>query len=179
MTRSRSIARAFLRSRSPNRRSEILANPDDRLPRALVAWYGLYQAAHILVNTRGLYILHSGGTLDFPAPPPPSGWPPETIHMMVIIGWVDLVGAFLALLFVRGYLRRARWRMWLGTLTLTVSVYAAVLYNYWTIASGAWTGRNAIAYVVVNAGFLPVLLLFYLFCRWGTRGVFRDPATGA
>src|SRR6185369_17610333 len=100
------------------------------------------------------------------------------IHMMVIIGWVDLVGAFLALLFVRGYLRRARWRMWLGTLTLTISVYAAVIYNYWTIASGAWAGKNVLAYVVVDAGFLPVLLLFYLFCQCGTRGVFRDPATG-
>ena len=151
-------------------------NPDDRLPRALVIWYGLYQGAHILVNTRGLYVIYSGGILDFPSPPPPSGWPTETIHMIVIIGWADLVGAILALVFVRGYLRRARWRMWLGTLTLTISVYAAVLYNYWTIASGAWIGSNVLAYAVVNAGFLPVLLLFGLFCRWGTRGVFRDSA---
>jgi len=152
-------------------------NPDDRLPRALVAWYAVYQAAHILVNARGLYILYSGGVLDFPAPPPPTGWPAETIHMMVIIGWADLVGAFLTLLFARGYLRRARWRMWLGTLTLTISVYASVIFNYWTLASGAWTGRNAFAYGVVNVGFLPVLLLFYLFCQWGVRGVFRDSAT--
>ena len=143
----------------------------------MVAWYGLYQAAHVLVNARGLYILYSGATLDFPAPPPPSGWPAETIHMMVIIGWVDLIGAFLALLFVRGYLRRARWRMWLGTLTLTISIYAAVVCDYWTIASGAWTGPNVLAYVIVNAGFLPVLLLFGLFCGWGIRGVFRDSAS--
>jgi hypothetical protein len=158
---------------------ETLANPDDMLPRALVAWYGVYQAAHIVVNTRGLYILHSGGTLDFPAPPPPSGWPAETIHMILIMGWADLVGAFLALFFVYGYLRRARWRMWLGTLTLTISVYAAVIFNYWSIASGAWTGRNLLAYSVVNVGFLPVLVLFYLFCRWGARGVFRDAASDA
>lgn len=157
----------------------MLTNPDEKLPRSLVAWYGLYQAAHILVNTRGLYLLYSGSALDFPAPPPPSGWPVETIHMMVIIGWVDLIGAFLALLFVGGYLRRARWRMWLGTLTLTISVYAAVIYNYWTIASGAWTGPNLVAYAVVNGGFLPVLLLFWLFCQWGARGVFRDPASDA
>lgn len=143
----------------------------------MVAWYGLYQAAHILVNARGLYLIYSGDALDFPAPPPPSGWPPETIHMMVIIGWVDLVGAFLALLFVRSYFCRARWRMWLGTMTLTISVYAAVVYNYWTIASGAWKGPNLLAYGVVDAGFLPVLLLFCVFCRWGVRGLFRDPAS--
>jgi hypothetical protein len=97
--------------------------------------------------------------------------------MMVIIGWADLVGAFLALLFVRGYFRRARWRMWLGTVTLTISVYAAVLYNYWTIASGAWTHSNLLAYAVVNAGFVPVLLLFWLFCQWGARGAFPDAAS--
>jgi hypothetical protein len=97
--------------------------------------------------------------------------------MMLIMGWVDLVAAFLALVFVRGYFRRVRWRMWLGTLTLTISVYAAVIFNYWSIASGAWVGPNLFAYAVVNGGFFPVLLLFYLFCQWGLRGVFRDPAS--
>jgi len=97
--------------------------------------------------------------------------------MMVIMGWVDLFGAFLALLFVHGYLRRSRWRMWLGTVTLTISVYAAIIFNYWSIASGAWAGRNVFAYGAVNVGFLPVLLLFYLVCQWGARGVFRDPAS--
>jgi hypothetical protein len=143
----------------------------------LVAWYGLYQAVHVLVNTRGLFILYTGRTMDFPAPPPASGWPAETIHLMVILGWVDLVGAVLALVFVRGYLRRAPWRMWLGTLTLTISIYASVIFNYWTVASGAWTGRNLGAYAVVDGGFVPVVLLFYLFCRWGSQGLFRDPAT--
>jgi hypothetical protein len=95
--------------------------------------------------------------------------------MMLIMGWADLVGAFLSLLFVRGYFRRAPWRMLLGTVTLTISVYAAVIFNYWSLASGAWAGRNLFAYALVNAGFIPVLLLFYLFCQWGTRGVFGDP----
>jgi hypothetical protein len=36
-----------------------------------------------------------------------------------------------------------------------------------------------LAYAVVNAGFVPVLVLFVLFCQWGTRGVFRDPASEA
>jgi hypothetical protein len=155
----------------------LVVQPDDRLARGLVAWYGLYQAAHVVVNTRGLYILYSGAALDFPAPPPPSGWPAETINMMLGIGWADLLGAILTLVFVRGYLRRAPWRMWLGTLVLTISVYASVIYNYWTIASGAWTGPNWWAYLLVNGGFLPILLLFGLFCQWGLRGVFRDPAT--
>ena len=156
-----------------------MVSPDSKLVRALVAWYGLYQGTHVLVNTRGLYILHSGGVLDFPAPPPPSGWPAETIHMMVIIGWVDLAGAILALVFVRGHLRRAPWRMWLGTLTLTISVYAAIIYNYWTLASGAWTRENALAFAVVDVGFLPILLLFGIFCRWGMRGVIREVPTDA
>jgi hypothetical protein len=152
-----------------------VTDPDDRLPRALVVWYGVYQGVHILVNARGLYLIHTGGALDFPAPPPPTGWPAEMLHMFASIGWADLIGAVLALVFVRGYLRRAPWRMWLGTLTLTISVYAAVNYNYWTIASGAWTPANLAAYLVVDLGFLPILWLFVLVCRWGARGGFPDP----
>lgn len=144
--------------------------PDGTLARGLVVWYGLFQAVHVFVNTRGLEILLSGGVLDFPAPPPESGWPQEVVHLMVAIGALDLANAIAALVFVWGYFRKVIWRMWLGTLTTTVSVYAAGIYTYWTYASGAWSGDNVAIYVFVNGSFLPILILWGLSCYWGATG---------
>ena len=44
--------------------------------------YGLYQAVHIVENTRGLNILLSGVELDIPAPLPESGMSGE-VHLML------------------------------------------------------------------------------------------------
>ena len=151
-----------------------MLDPDGKLARYLVAWYALYQAGHILVNTRGLYILHTGGTLDFPAPPPADGWAADVVHLMIAVGWLDLIGAVLTLYFALGYFRQAQWRYWLGTLCLTVSMYSFVLYTYWTAASGAWSGSNLGRYLVVDLAFLPILILFLLFAFWGKTGRFND-----
>jgi len=65
-------------------------------------------------------------------------------------GWL-LIGVFtyseigdLALLVPRN------WCFWLGTLTLTVSMYTALLFDYATIASGAWTRGNLSGYPISN-----------------------------
>ncbi len=88
----------------------------------------------------------------------------------IAMGFADLAGALAALVFVRGFFRGARWRLWLGTTTLTISVYAMFVYDCWTLASGAWTGAALGAYVFVNLVFVPVVVLFALFCRWGVAG---------
>jgi len=149
--------------------SGMKISPDQPIPNGLVAWYGLYQTSHILVNTRGLAILLSGRVMDFPAPPPDAGWSQDVVHLMIAIGILDLANAVAAMLFVWGYFKKTHWRMWLGTLTLTVSVYAAGIYAYWTYMSGAWAGDNAIVYVIVNGAFLPILVLWCLSCYWGAK----------
>jgi hypothetical protein len=89
---------------------------------------------------------------------------------MIAVGWIDLVGAVLTLYFAWGYFRRAPWRFWIGMVCLTVSMYAFVLYTYWTAASGAWSGPNLARYLFVDITFLPNLLLFFLVVYWGMTG---------
>ncbi len=136
---------------------------------ALVAWYGLYQLIHVAVNARGLLLL-SQGSIDFPALPPPEGWTPQAIHFFTAMAALDLINALLALVFVVGYFRKASWRWWLGTLTLTISVYAALVFDYTTLASGAWTRANLGGYLLINLPFLPVMGLFAWLCVQGFRG---------
>jgi hypothetical protein len=136
---------------------------------SLVVWYGLYQLIHIGVNVRGLLQLARGG-IDFPAMPPPGGWTVQVIYFFSGMASIDLLNAVLTLVFVIGYFRRTRWHFWLGTLTLAISMYAAVLFDYATVASGAWTGANLPGYLFINVAFLPVVWLFVLVCVWGIRG---------
>ena len=145
-------------------------DPDGLVTRGLVVYLGLYQAVHILVNSRGLYLLLTGVPLDFPAPPPAGGWAPDVVHLMVAIGWTDLAGAVLSLVFVFAYFRRRPWRMWLGTVVLTIVVYATALYTYWPLASGAWSEANAPRYLFVEVATLPLLLLFALTGYWAFSG---------
>ena len=147
-----------------------MPDPTGRLTTMLVTWYGLYQATHVLVNVRGLSVLLSGGVLNFPVPPPPEGWSADTVHLMVAIGFADLAGAVLALVFVYGYFRRSPWGMWLGTVALTISIYAELLYLYWTLARGALTSGSVGAYLFINISFIPIAALFTLFVIWGISG---------
>src|SRR6185369_8848405 len=96
-------------------------DPDGRIANLLVGYYALYQFVHIFVNVRGLHILMTGGVLDFPAPPPPGGWSPDVVHIGIAIGFADLAGAVIALIFAYGYSCGAPWRIWLGTVALTIS----------------------------------------------------------
>lgn len=140
----------------------------ERTVKALVAWYGAFQAVHVVVNVRALANLIRGGT-SFPAMPPAGGWSEQAAHFFTAMASVDLVNAFLALVFVYGYFREKGWRTWLGTLTLTISVYAAMVFSYATIASGAWS-TNLPGYLFLNISFFPVIVLFVQMCIWGMRG---------
>ncbi len=131
------------------------------LPRSLwakflVSWYGLFQAAHLVFN--GLYLLRPGTP---PFPPPAEGWQPQTVHLLNGMAASDFVNAILSLVFVYGYFTQARWHLWLGTLTLTVSMYAAIVFTYGTVAMGAWAG-NVFGYLWSYIPFIPVVILFLL-----------------
>jgi len=133
------------------------------LMKFLVVWYGLFQTAHIFINARGLLQL-AQGSIDFPALPPQEGWSGQAIYFLTAMASLDLLNAILTLLFLYGFFRQTRWHIWLGTLTLTISLYAALAFDYATWASGAWIG-NLPGYLFTNITFIPVVLLFVLFSQ--------------
>ena len=141
-----------------------MTNPNSFVVKFLVGWYGLFQGVHILFNT--LYLLRPGTP---PFPPPAEGWLPQTVHLLNGMAASDLINAVLSLVFVYGYFTRAKWRMWLGTLTLTISVYAATVFTYATMAMGAWNG-NLLGYLWSYIPFIPVVMLFVLVSLWAIKG---------
>ncbi|MDQ7028928.1 MAG: hypothetical protein Q9O62_03690 [Ardenticatenia bacterium] len=139
-----------------------------RLVAGLVFWYGAYQAVHVVVNGQALVMLSTGQALDFPAPPPPGGWTAQVMNFFGAMASVDLANALLALLFVWGFWQQRRWHVWLGTVTLTVSVYAALVFDLATWTSGAWTPANALTYWTINVAFVPIVFLFMM---WGWQHI--------
>jgi len=141
-----------------------LRDPRNILSTALLLWYALFQAVHAVFN--GRYLLDPGNP---PFAPPPEGWLPQTVAFLNGMAFVDFANAVLSLLFVAGFLRRARWSTWLGTVTLTVSVYAAAVFTWGIVQAGAWRGPGS-EYLWVNIPFLPVLLLFVVWSYWAASG---------
>jgi hypothetical protein len=142
-----------------------MGNPDSAFARFLVGYYGFIQAAHIVAIARAAIVLAATQTMPFPALPPLGGWSPQTNHFLIAMGAADAVNAVVSLVFVYGYFAGARWRVWLGTLSLAVSAYSAVIFTYGTIASGAWT-HHPTGYLSVALVFTPVALLIVLFNVW-------------
>lgn len=143
-------------------------NPDALPARLLVAWYVLFQAVHFVVNVLALADL-AAGRAAFPALPPPGGWSPQAAHFFTAMAALDAVNALLTLLFAYAYLRKRPWRGWLGAVVLTVSLYAALIFDYVTWASGAWL-PNLAGYLFINVTFLPVIALAILWHRWQATG---------
>ncbi len=137
----------------------------------LVGWYALYQAVHIPVNLRALARLAAGATMDFPAPPPAGGWSPDAVAFFAGMASLDLGNALLALVFTWGFYRRRGWAMPLGLITLTVSLYAALLFAYATHAAGAWRPPGRGSYLLIYTAFLPVVALYAVLLGHALRGL--------
>ena len=138
-----------------------MINPRSRWTQGLVVWYGLFQTGHLIVNA--IYLVRPGTP---PFPPPPGGWSAQLVGFLNGIAAADFVNAAFALGFVYGYFRRTRWWFWLGTLTLTISVYAAVVFTIGTVAIGAWSNHLLQYVVLLYVPFLPVVVLFALLPFW-------------
>lgn len=153
---------------SNNRQKLSLSSPDSLPTRLLIIWYALYQATHFVVNALALAGFARGHSA-FPALPPPGGWSPQVVHFFTAMASLDAVNALLTLLFAYAYFRRRPWRGWLGTVVLTVSLYAGILFDYATLASGAWS-PNLAGYLFINITFLPVVILAVLWIWWRGGG---------
>ena len=142
---------------------------DDRLTKFLVLAFGLYQTGHLLSNLRGAFIFFGRGKLPFPALPPPGGFDPQLVSAYLDMAVMDSSVAVISLVFVWGYFTRKPWRLWLGSMTLTLSFYAGILFNLTAYQAGAWTGDNLILYLLINIGYLPVLILWIQVMRWSFK----------
>lgn len=142
---------------------------DDRLTKFLVLAFGLYQVGHLLSNLRGALIFFGRGELPFPALPPPDGFDPHLISAYLDMAVMDSINAVVSLVFVWGYFTGKPRRLWLGSITVTLSVYAAILFNLTAYQAGAWAGDNLTAYLLINIGYLPVIVLWVQVLRWSFK----------
>ena len=69
---------------------------------------------------------------------------------------------------VAGFFRRTRWAPWLGSVTLTVSVYAAIAFTWGALAAGA--PALGVGYLWMNIPFVPVAVLFVAWSYWVVTG---------
>lgn len=140
---------------------------DDKFTKSLVLAFGLYQIAHLFSNFRGAFLYFGQGKLPFPAMPPAGGFDQHLINAYVDMAFMDSLNALVSLVFVWGYFTKKPWRLWLGGITLTLSVYAGILYNLSAFQAGAWAGDNLPGYLLVNITYLPVAVLWLLVLYWG------------
>jgi len=141
-----------------------LGDPHSNVSRGLLLWYALFQIAHSVLN--GLYLVSPGAP---PFAPPPEGWVPQAVAFLNGMAALDFVNAVLSVIFVVGFLRRAPWSVWLGTVTLTVSIYAAAVFTWGIVQAGAWRGLGS-EYLWVNVPFVPVVILFAAWSYWAASG---------
>ena len=146
-------------------------DPDSPLAKLLVAYYGLLELAHIVVLVwAGMRFLRTGA-LGFPAAPPPDGWAAQVVPFLIATAVLDVLNGLLAWGFVYGYWTRARWRWWVGGITLTATLYSAIVFVVGTVASGAWRHRP-VSYVSMAVVAVPVIALAFLYSVWGITGQF-------
>ncbi len=133
----------------------------------LVAYYGILQLLHILALIGAAIEFARTGHIGFPAPPPPGGWDAQAEYFLIATALVDAVNVILALLFAYGFFQKASWNIRLGYVTLTITVYSAIIFAIGTLASGAWqhnlAAYNGLALLFVPALFLAGLWVSYLF----------------
>ncbi len=139
------------------------------MAKILVAYFGFVEILHLIAIGRATVVLETTGEMTFPAPPPAGGWSEQAGYFFVGVGAIDALNVIIALIFVYGYFRRAPWRDWLGTLTLTVAAYSALLFAFATVPTGAWTHRP-VEYAVIVVAFAPVLVLMLAFGYWLVTG---------
>lgn len=104
----------------------------------------------------------------FPFAGPVGGWAAQTISFMSGMAVVDLANAFLTLVVVVGFFRQAGWVAWLGTVTLTVSLYAEIAFTWGALAAGA--PALGIPYLWIHIPFIPIAVLSGAWWYWITHG---------
>ena len=145
----------------------MFGDPQSLPSRALVVYFGVFQAAHLVLNSRYQLVPFSSRP-PLPFAPPPEGWADQIVYFTSGMAVADLVNAAASLVFVVGFFRGERWSEWLGTVTLTVAVYAAFAFTWGMAMTGAPV--FGLSYAWINVPTLPVILLFVVWSRWVVTG---------
>lgn len=106
-----------------------IPDSNSRTARTLIAWFGISQTVHILVNLRA-FIRFSHDQTTFPAHPPADGWSDETQGTLEGMAGIDIFAAVLTLAFITDYYRNGDQWPWLGTVALTIANYSATIYAF-------------------------------------------------
>lgn len=137
---------------------------DARIVKWLIGYFGFFQTVHVLVNIRALARFHRGAE-TFPANPSAGGWADETRATFRGMASIDTVAGLLALAFVINHRRNGKLWPWLGTVSLTLANYSAVLYAFPTREAGAWR-EHPVSYLGLYIAYLPIVVLSVLFVWW-------------
>jgi len=127
----------------------------------LILWYGLLQAAHIVVLLVGGYHYIQTGFVGFPAPGPPEGWSTQAVPFLIGMASFDLLIAIASLVFVYRFFVRKELIKRLGIVVLTSASVSALLFGIGTLPSGAWRTHPA-TYFSMTVLFIPVFILWFL-----------------
>jgi hypothetical protein len=132
---------------------------DKKIPKFLIAYYGLLQTSHLLVLIYAGFMLLGGETAPFPILPPPSGWQEQSMAFMFGLAGMDVIGIILGILFSYKTLIKQKFEPMLGILSLTIFISGAVIFGAGTYPSGAWAA-NPISYWVMVLLFAPSPYLY-------------------
>lgn len=134
----------------------------DKWFRALVAWGGLWQLGHLILN-----IQYCFQKVDFPLPPL-GGWSDQA--RLIFDGLVasDLLQSCVSLVAVAGYFAHKRWSLALGLVSLSSSVFNSLSFTYFIVATGAWAA-HASHYWFIQILWAPLLLQMLWLCHHLSR----------
>ena len=135
----------------------------------LVAWYGIFQTGHCLLNAG--YLVGDGPP---PFPGPPGGWSTQALGFLDAVALADLLNAVVSVAVCVAYFRGRRWSVVGGLATLVVSLYASAVFTYAALATGAWRTSTSTTYLATWLPFLPVVLLAVVFARAAHDGRLED-----
>jgi hypothetical protein len=128
-------------------------------------YYCLLQITHLILLTRAAVIMVGGGSVPFPAAPPPGGWSEEVLPFMIGMGAVDALAAGLAVYAGLTLIRKNIFLniTWLVSLSLALS--SAVVFLFGTLPSGAWQA-DPVGYGILVIFFSPLLPYLYFLLRY-------------
>lgn len=132
--------------------------------RGLAAYFGILQTLHFLALLRAGILFITENRIGFPAPPPGSGWSPETVPFLLAMAETDVILIFVSWFFVYRVFTQKPGQMIWGLLSTTGALTTGLVFALATIPSGAWQ-THPIAYGTMVFLFLPVILLFGVLVR--------------
>jgi hypothetical protein len=127
--------------------------------KALTAYYGLLQSAHLLVLIYAGITLLGGRESPFPILPPPGGWQEQTMPFMLGLAGMDVIGILLGILFSFQSLVNKKFMPLLGIISLTIFISGAIIFAAGTYPSGAWAA-HPLSYWIMVFLFAPSPVLY-------------------